>query len=193
MIQCTKKRKKKKKEKKVFTWAIWGSWSFSLITVMPEVRIGSQTGTRTWVSLLTSSDTCEGHAENVIYEYLAEKLILRQLHNSSKNIHDTIYWILFAESNPVLMPKQGNKMQISQRIVHCDWLMNNSNTKEPIRCRYLYNLRPGVTLGRFCVELYRRTTELRGRIVIQYIFLCTLFKSHRHVTDVNVMTSLTSV
>ena len=70
---CTQKTQKntQKKGKESFTWAIWGSWSFSLITVMPEVRIGSQTGTKTWVSLLTASDTCEGHAENVIYEYLA--------------------------------------------------------------------------------------------------------------------------
>ena len=111
----------KKKEKKVFTWAIWGSWSFSLITVMPEVRIGSQTGTRTWVSLLTSSDTCEGHADNVTYKYLAQQ-------NSFNNIHDTIYRIWLVESNPVLMQKQGNKRQISQRIAHCDWLMKNSNT-----------------------------------------------------------------
>ena len=115
------KTPKKKKEKKVFTWAIWGSWSFSLITVMPEVRIGSQTGTRTWVSLLTSSDTCEGHADNVTYKYLAQ-------HNSSNNIHDTIYRIWLVESNPVLMQKQGNKRQIFQRIAHCDWLMKNSNT-----------------------------------------------------------------
>lgn len=115
------KNAKKKKEKKVFTWAIWGSWSFSLITVMPEVRIGSQTGTRTWESLLTSSDTCEGHADNVTYKYLAQ-------HNSSNNIHDTIYRIWLVESNPVLMQKQGNKRQIFQRIAHCDWLMKNSNT-----------------------------------------------------------------
>ena len=119
-IQCTKKRPQKK-EKKVFTWAIWGSWSFSLITVMPEVRIGSQTGTRTWESLLTSSDTCEGHADNVTYKYLAQ-------HNSSNNIHDTMYRIWLVESNPVLMQKQGNKRQISQRIAHCDWLNKNSNT-----------------------------------------------------------------
>lgn len=113
------KNAKKKKEKKVFTWAIWGSWSFSLITVMPEVRIGSQTGTRTWESLLTSSDTCEGHADNVTYKYSAQ-------HNSSNNIHDTIYRIWLVESNPVL--NKGKKRKISHRIAHCDWLMKNSNT-----------------------------------------------------------------
>ena len=31
--------------------------------------------------------------------------------------------------------KQGNKMQISQRWKHCDWLVNNRNILEPIRCR----------------------------------------------------------
>ena len=31
-----------------------------------------------------------------------------------------------------IMQKQGNKMQISQRWEHCDWLINNRNILEPI-------------------------------------------------------------
>lgn len=51
-----------------------------------------------------------------------------------------------------IMKKRGNGMQMSQRMEHCDWLINKKNMYEPIRFRnrpLLTTLRLRMRLGRW--------------------------------------------